>query len=64
MSCGKTLSVPYSAMLAATPVFFSALLTGFVIPHSWPLAALSFLLGFASMSAIHALLVPLVPRNT
>ena len=50
-------------MLAVTPFLFSIVLAGQLAPHDWPLSALSLFAGFLAMTAIHAFLVPLVPRG-
>jgi len=62
-ACGKRVSVPQAAVLAVTPFLFSIVLAGLLAPHGWQFSALSLLAGFLAMSAIHALLVPLVPRG-
>ena len=60
--CGKRVSVSWFAMLAVIPAVAS-------IPaarhfgYSWQ-AALIILVGVGAMFAIHAFLVPLVPRGT
>jgi hypothetical protein len=64
ISCGKTVSVPLAAMLAVTPFLFSMVLAELLAPDGWQFAALSLLIGISSMAAIHAFLVPLVPRDT
>jgi hypothetical protein len=62
-SCGKLLSVPPAAMLAVTPFLFSIFLADLLAPNGLPFSLLSLALGFCSMLAIHAFLVPLVPRG-
>ena len=62
-ACGRRLSVPPAATLAVTPFLFSIILAGVVARHGWPFSALSLVAGFLAMAAIHAFLVPLVPRG-
>jgi hypothetical protein len=51
-------------MLAVTPFLFSIVLAGLVVSQGWWLTATSLFVGAACMFAIHAFLVPLVPRGT
>jgi hypothetical protein len=51
-------------MLAVTPFLFSIVLAGLVVSQGWWLTATSLFAGAACMFAIHAFLVPLVPRGT
>ena len=51
-------------MLAVTPFLFSIVLAGVIVSLGWWLAAISLFAGAACMFAIHAFLVPLVPRGT
>lgn len=62
-ACGKRISVPPTAMLAATPFIFGIFLADFLASYGWHFSALSLLAGFLAMAAIHAVLVPLVPRG-
>ena len=62
-ACGKRISVPTAAVLAVTPFLFSIILAGLLAPRDWQFSALSLSLGIAAMAAIHAFLVPLVPRD-
>jgi hypothetical protein len=62
-SCCKRVSVPPAAMLAVTPFLFSIILARFLAPHGWQFSALSLFVGILAMAAIHAFLVPLVPRS-
>jgi hypothetical protein len=57
--CGKKVSVARSALLAAVPFLAAILLAR--LADSWPLQALVVLVGWALLTFLHLVLVPLVP---
>ena len=63
ISCGRRVSIPFSATLGVTPFLFSIFLADCLAVHSWYYSAISFLSGLTAMAAIHAFLVPLVPNG-
>lgn len=61
-ACGRKVSVSWLAMLAVTP-FLAAIFSGhWLLPQHYVVFSLAALAGAALLFAIHAWLIPIIPR--